>query len=411
MKAFKPLGSAWLYPISISLALLPGCGGGAKSSLTTIVPIQNCAIKQVNALKPPCPPGVDCTSSFTNAQWDSNFQAVLASSAVYGVNIYVPWSSVETSQQNYDFSSLDAQVSYYQQNSNKKVNLMWMAINYGNVNNSAGGVNNMTPSYVFTTSWASSLGVAPQDVAYCTNYPGSGSEAQGTYANASDSGFDPTGYPVVYETPFVTAYQNFISHVIQHYNPNPTIGYMRFGLSVGDEADPYCTSPGNLPNWSYPSTWETYVGTMDQYESSTGPSMQLMESLNAADGDPTTLPDFEAQTAAGYGLGFGSNGWESSDITALVSNTPCTSDWCAMFALYPKVPHELQTATPSDPSSSSATVGNLATLIQETAAKEDATILELALPDLYTGLQANYNASYYTQYNAAITDPCGAAAQ
>jgi hypothetical protein len=432
------------------IALLPGCGGSSSTSqVSTNIPtapgspIANCQIKQINALKPPCPPNVNCTtapctagslscSALASGDWNEFSQYILGSSAVYGVNIYVPWASVDTGSpgtgsSEYDFSALDAQVSYYTANyPSKKVNLMWMAVNYGNVNDSTGGVNQMTPAYVFTTSYASSLGAGPQDVTYCSTYPGAngyGSASTQTvqYTNASMSNFDSTGYPVVYETPFATAYQNFVKAVIAHYNGNSTIGYIRFGLSVGDEADAYCTAQMQAlpaPNtFVSPDSWENYISAVESTEKSSTPSMTLMESLNALDTtpDPTTLPSFEAATAVGNGFGFGSNGWEQSDISALQSNDPtsCTADWCALFQQYHSqaVQLELQPANPSDVSANNPT-GNLATLITETAATNYATILELAQSDLYLGLQAGYtppdasdsaNASAYAN---AINHPC-----
>jgi hypothetical protein len=389
---------------------LTGCGGGTGASpqIQPSNPNPNCSIK-IEALKPPTPGG---------GSWNE-FQAyVLSSPAVHGVDIYTPWNSVETSQGVYDFSSLDAQLADYP---GKAINLIWQPISYSNINDSQGGFNTMTPSYVFTSQWASSLNppASPLDVVTC---PESGYPGNGTYTS---------GYPVVYEAPFRVAYQNFITAVLQHYQGNTTIGYMRFGLSVGDEADAYCTaemqnpalvpSPNTFAADPSPSTWENWIQTMDAYEKSqlSDPPIQLMESLNSLDttSGPTVLPDFEAATAVSNGFGFGSNGWENSDIAASASNTPCTSDWCAMFDQYAgQVPLELQTATPSDPSDpvnkQTNPTGNLALLIP-LAAQHHATILELALSDLYLALDPNYTpanpaySSYASAYQAAITNPCG----
>jgi hypothetical protein len=437
MQPLSPLRCACLLTICAGISLLPGCGGSSSHSEEITPPtstppgaaIAGCQIKQINALKPPCPTGVSCVSASCTANaiscstlsqgnWSHFSQNILNQSSIYGVNIYVPWASVETSQGAYDFTALDAQVGYYTTNyPTKKVNLLWMAVNYGNVNNSAGGVNQMTPAYVFTTSYASSLAAGPQDVAYCSTYPGNGTFSN-TTANASTPGFDSTGYPVVYEVPFTTAYQAFIKAVIQHYNGNSTIGYMRFGLSVGDEADPYCTS--NLPGWSYPSTWETYVGGMDLFEAEQSPKMQLMESLNSVNGDNATLPPFEATNAVSNKFGFGSNGWQQSDASAIANGnlTNCTADWCALFQQYapggiPEVPLELQTAVPSDESASNA-VGDLATLISQSAAVNFATILEISQDDLYLAFNstlapATANLSESQAYNDAITHPCNEA--
>jgi hypothetical protein len=455
MRPLTPYRCVCLLMLCSGIALLPGCGGSSsKPSVvtppTTPTPgaaIAGCKIKQINALKPPCPPGVNCVtasctanslscSSLSQGNWNEFSQFILGSKSIYGVNIYVPWASVDTGSpgaaNEYDFTAIDAQVSYYTTTyPSKKVNLMWMAINYGNINNSAGGVNGMTPAYVFTTSYASSLNppAAPQDVAYCSNYPGNGTFVN-TTANASvGATFDSTGYPVTYEAPFTTAYENFIQAVLNHYKGNSTIGYMRFGLSVGDEADAYCTAQMQAlppPNtFESPTTWEDYVSTIDGFESSQNPSMLLMESLNVLDTtpDPTTLPAFEAQTAVSNNFGFGSNGWQQSDISDIANNnlTACTADWCELFSTFHTdsitvngasmpVPLELQTAVPSDDTASNA-VGNLATLISQSAAVEFATILELSQDDLYLALESGYmppdgNASDATSYASAISAPC-----
>jgi hypothetical protein len=445
MQPWSPLRCACLLTICAGISLLSGCGGSSSHSEEVTPPtstppgaaIAGCQIKQINALKPPCPTGLSCVttsctanalscSTLSQGNWAHFSQNILAQSSIYGVNIYVPWASVETSQGSYDFSALDAQVGYYTTNyPSKKVNLLWMAVNYGNINNSVGGVNQMTPAYVFTTSYASSLAVGPQDVAYCTNYPGNGTFSN-TTANASTTNFDSTGYPVVYETPFTTAYEAFVKNVIKHYNNNSTIGYMRFGLSVGDEADAYCTAQMQAlpaPNtFASPTTWETYINTMDGFEKSQNPTMTLMESLNVLDTtpDPTTLPAFEAQTAVSNGFGFGSNGWQQSDMSDIASGnlTACTADWCALFKQYspggtPQVPLELQTAVPSDESASNA-VGDLATLISQSAAVNDATILEISQDDLYLAFNSTLapstaNLSEAQAYNDAITHPCNEA--
>jgi hypothetical protein len=403
MTSFKPAWSVWLCAICVGLAILSGCGGGTSSSRSLSV-VNNCSI-QVNALRPPCPPGVTC-ETLSSENWNQ-FQTIASNPAIHGVNLAVPWNSVETSQQSYDFSSLDQQISYYQANyPNLKVNLMWLGVSYGNVNNPTGGINTFTPSYVFTSGWASSLNppAAPLDVVTCDIYPGNGSPS--------------SGYPAVYEAPYMTAYQKFIGKAISHYNGNATIGYMRFGLSVGDETDAYCTQqlqalplPGTFAGDPSPLTWENYLSAMVGYEHGQNPTMLLLNSLNALNTtapDLTVVPKFEASLAKQENFGFGSNGLQKSDIQASQDGGTCTSDWCALFDQYSgQVPLELQTSTISDPTDSDPNnpTGSLANLIP-VVVQHHATILELALPDLYIGLDPNYNPTYYGAYNPAISNAC-----
>jgi hypothetical protein len=417
MKASRFFQNLWLSLAFASLAMLPGCGGGSGSTTTTVPPTQLSCSLQVEAFDPPAPGDGD---------WNAFQNYILNNTAIHGVDLVIPWNTVETSQGQYTsgLATLDALIANY---SGKTINLIFQPISYSNINNAPGGVNSMTPSYVFTTSWASSLipPSPPQDVTYCSDYPGSTGSTL-AYANANTAGFDPTGYPVVYEAPFAVAYQNFISAVLQHYKGNSNIGYMRFGLSVGNETSAYCE--GELqqlpaPNtFVVPSTWKNWISTMDRFEKSAepSPSIQLMQSLNELGGDGNTdMPDFEAATAVSEGFGFGNNGLQKSDISASASNQPCTGDWCSMFDQYAgQVPLELQEADPSDPSGADPNnaTGNLANLIP-LAVQHHATILEVLKQDLYLAYDPNYvptyqgDLSYSGAYATALNSPCTASTQ
>ena len=413
MKVHHLFRSAWLFIICGCVGVLPGCGGGSGTSTKPPTTQISCSL-QVNAFDPPDP---------TKGDWNAFQKYILPNPAVHGVDLVVPWNTVETGQpgqsNEYDFSSLDSSFANY---SGKTINLVFQPISYSNINNPPGGVNSMTPSYVFTTQWATAAGASsPQDVVYCSPYPGN-TGFTGAYANANTAGFDPTGYPVVYEAPFKVAYQNFITAVLQHYKGNTNIGYMRFGLSVGNETSAYCTAEMQqipAPNtFQGTSTWENWISTMDTYEKSAEPSppIQLMQSLNKLDTDPTgtAVPDYEAATAVSNGFGFGNNGLQKSDISASASNQPCTGDWCALFDKYAgQVPLELQEADPSDPSGADPNnaTGNLANLIP-IAVQHHATTLEVLMDDLYLAYDPNYtpkypgDSSFSSAYQTALNSPC-----
>jgi hypothetical protein len=416
MKAHRFFQNFWLSVSFAGLALLPGCGGGSGSTRTTVPPSLSCSL-QVEAFDPPAPGDGD---------WNAFQKYILPNTAIHGVDLVVPWNTVDTGQpgqaNEYDFSSLDSSFANY---SGKTINLIFQPIDYSNINNPGGGINGKTPSYVFTTSWATTAGASsPQDVTYCSDYPGNTGFAQNlAYANANTAGFDPAGYPVVYEAPFAVAYQNFISAVLQHYKGNSNIGYMRFGLSVGNETSAYCEAElQQLPapnTFVVPTTWKNWISTMDTFVKSAepSPSIQLMQSLNELGGDGNTdMPDFEAAQAVANGFGFGNNGLQKSDIAASASNQPCTGDWCAMFDKYAgQVPLELQEADPSDPSGADPTnaTGNLAQLIP-LAVAHHATILEVLMDDLYLAYNPNYtpkypgDSSYSGAYATALNSPCTA---
>jgi hypothetical protein len=70
------------------------------------------------------------------------------------------------------------------------------------------------------------------------------------------------GFPVVYEKPFIAAYQNLLMALAMHYSPGntgssgqvvaPYIAYVRVGLANGGENLPQCATAGNIqqPLWS-----------------------------------------------------------------------------------------------------------------------------------------------------------------
>jgi hypothetical protein len=388
MTACRPLRALWLSVICAGLAGFTGCGGGTSAKQLTTTP-GNCSLK-INAWDPPTP---------SDGGWHDFSKYILPNTAVRGVVLNVAWDSIETSQGNYDFSTLDALLPSY---AGKEIDLAFQPISYSNLNNPPGGVNTLTPSYVFTSTWASSVGAPPLDVVTCLPYyPGNGTPT--------------SGFPVVYEKPFQVAYQNFINAVLQHYKGS-SIGYMRFGISVGNEADPYCTAGMQAlpaPNtFVVPTTWENWVQTMDSFEKSAGPLVQLMESLNDLDGDPSVLPPFEAMTAVNNGFGFGNNGLRNSDIANSASGAPCSGNWCALFDKYAdQVPLELQEAQPSNPSGSDPNnvTGNLADLIP-VAVQHHATILEVLMPDLFLAFDPNYvpknpgDSAFAGAYSTALTN-------
>jgi hypothetical protein len=170
-----------------------------------------------------------------------------------------------------------------------KLNLVLDIIPEGN-----GGSVNEVPAYVFQPSTYSSknwcTGCAPQDMSTCgtwagdNNAPTCGSIDGKSPCDAPQTGYwninsgtchyfnytasawevctngstsDTSGYPVLYEAPFMAAYQSFIKQFIKHYSPTgggasiaQYLGYIRIGLAQGGENDPSCAAGvtnGNNP--------------------------------------------------------------------------------------------------------------------------------------------------------------------
>jgi hypothetical protein len=323
---------------------------------------------KINALFPPMGPG--------NNMWEDFNTYVLTSPYVDGVNPGLDWNTIETKQGVYDFTSFDASLQHFY-DAGKTVNLIIRAV-------SNGDSNSLTPSYVFSSQWASSLGAPPLDVVTCGSYPGNGHAR--------------SGYPVVYELPFKVAYKKFVAAALSHYANNPHIGYIRVGLSVGGEVYPWCSPV--LPGFSQ-TTWLNYVDEMNAYERSLNSSVQLMAALNQVyvsgrwDQSYTTA---EARSAVANGQGIGTQGWQQADIANFKAGLPCTSDWCTLFDQYAgQVPLELQQAGDSV-ANGGTTTGSMADIIPFAAAHHT-DILEIYIEDLMTAFDPNWPS--YSEYGSS----------
>ncbi len=206
-----------------------------------------------------------------------------------------------------------------------------------------------------------------------------------SYTDCGYSNSPGNGFPNVRDTHFISAYENFINVVLNHYATQTSsaisnyIGYIRFGLSAGGEAYPFCQA-ANKGNYT-DTDWENYVDTMLDYISTTEagisgqshPAIQIMTSVNAVLNPPNAPdvgpPDQEAIDANADSIGFGSQGLQKSDITNYNAsgypNPPCTSDWCYLFSTHFTYtgPFELQTTLQSDPVDSAQQTGSLCKLV------------------------------------------------
>lgn len=336
---------------------------------------------EINALFPPNGPG--------NRLWSDFNEYVLKHPLIDGMNPGLDWATVEHRPGEYDFSEFDQRLKRYYE-AGKKVNIIVRPV-------SNGGVNHITPDYVFSEKWAQSQGAPPLDVVTCQAYHGDGSRE--------------SGFPAVYEAPFKNAYKKFIAAVLEHYANNSHIGYIRFGLAVGGEAFAWCGKElkelRGKNAWSK-SLWLDYVEEMDAYEESLHPTMQLMAAINEQRENnqwDVSFADEEAKIAVKHGQGFGCQGWRQSDIEAYASGKPCTSNWCALFDKYAgKVPLELQQAGESDPNGGNHT--GLMSEIIPFAVKHHATILEIYIKDLHLALVPSHPAhgQYGAAWKKAMTD-------
>jgi hypothetical protein len=175
------------------------------------------------------------------------------------------------------------------------------------VDDSSPNSNSYTPDYVFYQNWANQTegcppasNCPPQDVVVCGawtagiggsscpvshtgstwtgdtaiwNVNGNGSSTGTIGCTATGNAQCPgsstcsgivtnfAGFPIVYETPFMKAYQNFLQALAHHYNLSsgsargqsiaPYIAYVRAGMAEGGENLPYCAISANITqqNW------------------------------------------------------------------------------------------------------------------------------------------------------------------
>lgn len=223
---------------------------------------------------------------------------------------------------------------------------------------------------------------------------------------------------------FISNYQPAIQAVVSHYGSS--VGYIRVGLGKGgeinlpqgwDDSSSGACYGGYTAKWGYTagspsSTWNTYLGSMVQFEGGLGSAAPLLVSITPITDVGTEPDDYIAPIAVQNGMSFGNQGLESSDI----SNYPnCGGDWCNLFAqLSPQIA-ELQTLGQSCPSSISnscpnnlsSSTGPLPPLLQFATA-HGANDLEIYYQDWLIAYDTDYagslgvSSSDQSAYQAAI---------
>ena len=318
----------------------------------------------------------------------ARFAAVLASPLVDGVSTALNWSAVDRGPGaiggQYQWRAFDSGIQRFI-DAGKKVNLLVQPISYGSTNVA-------TPSYVMNDPSVVKVS--------CRGGPG---------------GVAYTDFPVVYEKAFKNAYKGFIAQVIQHYANNHHIGYIRFGLSVGNEIFAQCAREEaalaglTVPQWR-DQMWFPYDKEMMDYEKSLNPTMEI-ESPMTPWGGEAIWTDTEAANAVADGFGFGCQGLQASDLARYPT---CTADWCNLFNKYAGrgAILELSTLGPSDPTgtceSPSCAPGQRATgplpQLIAFAVEHHANTFEIYPHDLLTAFDPKHPryAEYHKIYAAAI---------
>jgi iron uptake system EfeUOB component EfeO/EfeM len=325
----------------------------------------------------------------------SDFQAVqayvMSNPAVTGGNLAVEWGVIDqgpTANPQYNWSALDALIIPWVA-AGKKVNLIVWANSDNTTSPCTNGVANATgncgiPAYVWTA-------LGPSNYVTCsTQY---GNQQIPNYLNQAG---------------FQLPYQQFMTAMVQKYGSDPDIGYIRFGLGHGGETMPVAswndatTACGKaFAAWGYTITaWESYLAGMLNYEGNLHSPKQLMVGVTPMGSPTTQVPDYAAPIAASMGIGFGSQGFELSDITGYPN---CVADWCNLFARYGQVPLELQTYLQSCPDNT-CTTGSLVNLIPFAIAHH-ASVLEIYYQDWLVAFASGYpgNSQYGGAYAQVLT--------
>lgn len=296
---------------------------------------------------------------------------------VHGASILIIWSHVDQGAGQYDWSSVENQISPWSA-IQKPVNLIVWGTGFTS--------NNATPMYVV------------EDPGY---------QSVTCYGES---------YPVYYNSVYKQSYQTFIKALLNRYGSDPRIGYIRVGLSRGGEAFPTCLAAliqlgGYTDLDQFNSVWESYIAEMTAVQQTVPHTAQLVTPVNQYGTlGQYEVPDWEAANAVTLGFGFGCQGLQLSD-TISYPNSPCASDWCALFAGQPAtVPRYLQTISASDPANVTGGVGSL-TVLLPFALSLGAQALEIYVDDWQVAYDptspnyAKYGAAYrrvFAQTQAAL---------
>jgi len=293
--------------------------------------------------------------------------------------IKIDWSSFDKGTGKYDFSATDKVVDQWKNAGKNAALVCWAVSNsaappYGNAS---------TPQYIWDA-----LG----PINYANLETQAGTQRIPNYLS-----------PI-----WAQHYKAAMAALDEHYSG--VLDYIRFGLGHGGETIPGANWQSGLPKaWGITvNSWMSYLAGMLQFEGALKGSPCLV-GITPMGNPSTQVPDFIASVAAPLGIGFGSQGLESSDLTAKIT----TADWKALFAKYKQVPHELQTVGQSCPSGSNCPgndglTGPLPPLLAF-AKKNLCTICEIYTDDWLLAFDPNYPG--YKQYGAAYAAAIKAAAQ
>jgi hypothetical protein len=425
---------------------------------------------------PDTPAGYKCAAAGAGASY------------IKGAAFHVPWKAISTSNGGYDFSKVDGWIQPWS-DSGKLVSFIFEPASFGTTNNATpdwyvqpvpissasqtggiiqiqtlggigffpGGVstaagmqiqisgtgttldNSGTPANPGVWTVCDHTTTGCQDPSAQVIYAiGSGNDIAAVhignvgnpvYGSANDSTCTSGILPVEWGPNFIRAWQDVIAHAISHYESNPNVAYLRFGVGIGGQSNPTyglsatdprqfaCqkqmttfgfTSPNVTLPWPQPGTsewttdvspdWIGVIKNMLLYQQSLNSQKPLIVTISGIQFGPDDFdtPNQTAINAIAAGIGLGNQGLQKSDPIFFSKGQPCAGgNWCANFQTYlGQQPLELQTLSASDPGNRSQT-GSLAPGLLTFSTGLGATILELYVDD--------WMCTYDTSWNGANT--------
>jgi hypothetical protein len=361
-----------------------------KSATAAVSVVASVAAKvSLEVLFPPTNPN---TSDFKAVQ-----TYLMNNPVVAGGNLTVEWGMIDQGNQQYDWTSIDSNIAPWAA-AGKKVNLIVWANSDSTVATCTNGTTSTTGNCAIPAYTWKALGSSN----YTTCVTQYGTQQIPNYLDRAS---------------FQIPYQQFMAAVIQKYGSDPEIGYIRFGLGHGGETYPVtgwnsttAACGKAFTNWGITvTTWETYLAGMLDYETTLHSTKQLMVGVTPMGAPNTVVPNYVAPLAVPLHVGFGSQGFELSDIT----NYPnCTANWCNLFAQFAgQAPLELQTYLQSCPDNT-CTTGSLVNLVPF-AISHHATVLEIYYQDWLVAFDPSYpgNSQYGAAYAKVLTDAANSAIQ
>ena len=168
--------------------------------------------------------------------------------------------------------------------------------------------------------------------------------------------------PIFWEDPANSSYKQFIQTVINHYNNNASISYLRFGMEGDVFLSPYGDGPTgynmNCANlWASAgltqSLWQNFISGMMGYINSLHSKKQVVLFLNHwysfVGGGPLELN--ETGLAIDYGIGMGSEAVSNySDFGPWSKDGTCNNNLCNTMTLYQgRIPFDMQPSGPTGP--------------------------------------------------------------